>query len=45
VNVWWGEFWKPCLEQAVGGKLDLMVLIGGAGCYPMGEEHVVEEKR
>jgi hypothetical protein len=22
-----------------------MVLIGGADCYPMGEEHAVEERR
>jgi hypothetical protein len=25
-----GRFWKPYLGQAVGGELDLMVLIGGA---------------
>jgi hypothetical protein len=24
-----GHFWKPYIEQAVGGELDLMVLIGG----------------
>jgi hypothetical protein len=24
-----GHFWKPCVGQAVGGMLDLMVLIGG----------------
>jgi hypothetical protein len=29
--VWWGEFWKPYTGQAVGGKLDLLVLIGGVG--------------
>jgi hypothetical protein len=25
-----GDFWKPYIGQAVGGELDLMVLIGGA---------------
>jgi hypothetical protein len=25
-----GHFWKPYIGQAVGGELDLMVLIGGA---------------
>jgi hypothetical protein len=24
-----GHFWKPCIRQAVGVELDLMVLIGG----------------
>jgi hypothetical protein len=28
--LWLGEFWKPYIGQAVGGKLDLMVLSGGA---------------
>jgi hypothetical protein len=26
----WGEFWRPYIGQAVGGKINLMVLIGGA---------------
>jgi hypothetical protein len=38
-------FWKLYIEQAVGGELVVMVLIGGAGCYPIGDEHMVEEKR
>jgi hypothetical protein len=25
-----GHFWKPYIRQAVGGKLNFMVLIGGA---------------
>jgi hypothetical protein len=25
-----GHFWKPYIGQAVGGELELMVLIGGA---------------
>jgi hypothetical protein len=25
-----GRFWKPCILQAVGGELDLTMLIGGA---------------
>jgi hypothetical protein len=25
-----GRFWKPYIGQAIGGELDLMVLIGGA---------------
>jgi hypothetical protein len=29
----------------MSGEIDLMVLIGGAGCYPVGEEHTVEERR
>jgi hypothetical protein len=29
VNLWWGEFWKPYIDKAVGGKVDFMVLIGG----------------
>jgi hypothetical protein len=29
VGVWWGEFWRPYIGQAVSGKIDLMVLIGG----------------
>jgi hypothetical protein len=24
------HFWKPCIGQAVSGRLDLRVLIGGA---------------
>jgi hypothetical protein len=39
VNVQWGELWKPCIVQAVGVQLDLMVLIGGA------EKHVIQEMR
>jgi hypothetical protein len=27
---WLGVLWKPYIGQAVGGKLDLMALIGGA---------------
>jgi hypothetical protein len=26
----WVEFWKRFVGQAVGGEVDLMVLIGGA---------------
>jgi hypothetical protein len=37
VNVYWGKFWKPYIGQAVSGEVDLMVLIDGAGRYPMGE--------
>jgi hypothetical protein len=40
-----GQFWKPYIGQATSGELDLMVVIGGAGCYLMGEENMVEEKR
>jgi hypothetical protein len=29
----------------VSDEIDLMVLLGGAGCYPLGEEQVVEERR
>jgi hypothetical protein len=28
----------------VGGEVDLMVLIGAVGCYPMGEKYVVKER-
>jgi hypothetical protein len=30
VEVVVGHFWKPYKEKAVDGKLDLIVLIGGA---------------
>jgi hypothetical protein len=29
VKVYWGEFWILCFGQAVGGDLDMEVLIGG----------------
>jgi hypothetical protein len=29
-NVMAGQFWKPYIGQAVGGTLDLSVLMGGA---------------
>jgi hypothetical protein len=41
----WGEFWRPYIGWVVCGEINLMVLIGGVGCYPMREEHVVEERR
>jgi hypothetical protein len=45
VGMKWGEFWRPYIGQAVSGEINLMVLIDGAGCYPMGVEHVIEERR
>jgi hypothetical protein len=45
VGMRWGEFWRPHIGQAVSGKINLMVLTGRMGCYSMGEEHVVEERR
>jgi hypothetical protein len=29
MSVYCGEFWKPYIGQAVSGKADMMVLIGG----------------
>lgn len=39
-------FRKTYIEQAVGGEWDLKDLIGGIGasCYPIDNEHVIEEK-
>jgi hypothetical protein len=30
VGMRWGKFWRPYIGQAVSGKINLMVLIGGA---------------
>jgi hypothetical protein len=38
-----GVFWKPYIGQAVGGELDWWR--GRAGCYPIGDEYVAEEKK
>jgi hypothetical protein len=40
VGMRWDEFWRPYIWQAVSGEINLMMLIGGVGCYPMGEEHM-----
>jgi hypothetical protein len=40
-----GRFWMPYIGWALGGELDLMMLIvksGRVGCYPVGDEHVAE---
>jgi hypothetical protein len=40
-----GRFRKPYIGQVVGGELDLIFMVGGAGCYPMCEFYVDEETR
>jgi hypothetical protein len=40
-----GKFWKPYIGQAVDGKWDMTGLTRRAGCYLIGHEHMVEEKR
>jgi hypothetical protein len=43
VNVYWlGVVWRPHIGQALRGEWNVMDLIG---YYPIGDEHVVEEKR
>jgi hypothetical protein len=36
-----GCFWKPYIEQVISGEWRS----GGAACYSISDEHVVEERR